>query len=55
MDFSESETGPSELLDRVGTFCSLERSEVEEQNKVLGMLNPVYHVPIRATIVSALA
>ena len=53
MDSPETEASliakqaPSEL---VMTFCSLERSNAEDQNKVLGMQNPVFHAPTRATI-----
>ena len=53
MDFTESEasiTGCSELLDWAATFCRLERSDAEDQNKVLGMQNPVYRAPTRAAI-----
>ena len=49
MDFTESK-GCSELLDWAATFCSLERSDAEDQNKVLGMQNPVYRAPTRAAI-----
>ena len=56
MDFPESKASLiakqacSELPDRVPPFCSLERSDAEDQNKVLGMQNLVYHAPARATI-----
>ena len=45
MDFPESEAfliakqACSELLDRVVTFCSLDRSDAEDQNKALGYRN----------------
>ena len=55
MDFPEREASlieqqaRSELLDRVVTFCSLEWSDSEEQNKVMGIKkNPVYHALTRA-------
>ena len=60
MDFPESEASLiakqtcSELLDWIATFCSLERSDTENQRKVMGMQNPVYHDPARATINLAL-
>ena len=58
MDFPESKAlakqAHSELLDRVVTFCSLERSDTEDQRKVTGMQNPVYHDPATASIKLAL-
>ena len=56
MDFPETEASlivkqaRSELLDRVTSFCCLERSDAEDQNEVLGMQNPVYHALTRAAI-----
>ena len=53
MGFTENEAsiiGCSELLDWAATFCRLERSDAEDQNKVLGMQNPVYRTPTRAAI-----
>ena len=56
MDFAESEASLiakqacSELLDRVVNFCSLDRSDAEDQNKALGIENPVYHALTRAAI-----
>ena len=56
MDFSESETSliakqaRSELLDRVATLFSLERSDAEDQNKVLGMQNLVSNAQARAAV-----
>ena len=56
MDFPETEASliakqaHSELLDRVTSFCCLERSDAEDQNEVLGMQNPVYHALNRAAI-----
>ena len=47
LDFPMSKTSliakqaRSELLDRVTTFCTLERLDTEDQNKVLGMQNLV--------------
>ena len=54
-DFPESKLSlliakPSELLDRVGNFCELERWDTEEQKRVMGMKCPLYHNPARATI-----
>ena len=40
----------SELLDRVVNFCGLERGDPEKQKRVMGMKNPYYHDPARATI-----
>ena len=60
MDFPETEPSliakqaRSELLGWVATFCSLERSDTEDQRKVMGMKNPVYYDPARATINLAL-
>ena len=40
----------SELLDKVAKFCGLERSDAEDKKKVLGMMNPTFHEPTRASI-----
>ena len=40
----------SELLDRVASFCELERGDTEEQKLVMGMKLPLYHDPAKSTI-----
>ena len=60
MDFPESKVSlietqaHSELLDWIAIFCSLKRSDTEDQRRVKGMKNPVYHGPTRAAIHLAL-
>ena len=40
----------SKLLDGVAKFCGLERPGTEDTTKVIGMMNPPYHAPVRAPI-----
>ena len=55
-DFPESEAdliakqARSELLDRVVSFCELEREDTKEQKQVMGVKHPLYHDPARSTI-----
>ena len=59
-DFPESEASViakqarSELLDRLANFYELERGDIEEQKRVMGMKRSFYHDLARSTINLAL-